>query len=175
MPDDIDIRETGPDDLAALEALYPAAFPAEDLLPLVRDLLKEGAAVLSLAAVAGARPVAHVAFTTCGLTGGSDKAALLAPLAVAPDRQGRGIGSALVRAGLRRLARAGVAHVFVLGDPAYYGRFGFVPEHRVAPPYPLPAAWREAWQSLALDGAQAPPAGKLTVPRPWRDPKLWAP
>lgn len=49
----------------------------------------------------------------------------LAPLAVLPGRQGWGIGSALVRAALARAKEVGWAAAFVLGDPAYYGRFGF--------------------------------------------------
>jgi putative acetyltransferase len=49
----------------------------------------------------------------------------LAPLAVAPDLQRRGIGSALIRAGHRHLAARGERLVFVLGCPAYYARFGY--------------------------------------------------
>lgn len=49
----------------------------------------------------------------------------LAPLAIAPHRQGRGIGGAVVRAGLARARASGWQAVFVLGDPAYYARFGF--------------------------------------------------
>ena len=51
----------------------------------------------------------------------------LSPLAVAPSRQGRGIGTALVHAGLRRLAGDGVPLVFVEGDPRFYARAGFTP------------------------------------------------
>ena len=53
--------------------------------------------------------------------------------------------------GLARLATGGVALVFVLGDPAYYGRFGFAPAlpHHLVPPYELPAAHREAWMVRA--------------------------
>lgn len=53
------------------------------------------------------------------------RALALAPLGVLPDRQGAGIGSALVREGLRAAPRRGREAVFVLGDPAYYERFGF--------------------------------------------------
>ena len=49
----------------------------------------------------------------------------LAPVAVAPGRQRRGIGSALIRAGHRRLVEQGESLVFVLGHPAYYTRFGY--------------------------------------------------
>lgn len=174
MTEDVDIRDSAPDDRAAIDALYPRAFPEEDLLPLVTDLLRDGHDVLSLVATAGGLVLAHVAFTFCGISGADDQAALLGPLAVAPDRQRQGIGGALIRAGLQRLRGTPVTCVFVLGDPAYYGRFGFLPKADVTPPYPLPAEWRGAWQSLRLrDGPVRP--GMLTVPPPWREPALWAP
>ena len=160
---------------AAIERLYPDAFPDEDLLPLVRELLRETPIVLSLVGIIARSLAGHAVFTTCGTTAGSDKVALLGPLAVAPAWQRQGIGTAMVRAGLQRLENAGVTQVYVLGDPAYYGRLGFVPEAGVTPPYPLPEEWRGAWQSMSLGGAAPPSRGKLTVPPPWRRAKLWAP
>ena len=171
----IEVRESTSGDLAAIELLYPAAFPDEDLLPLVRDLLLETPAALSLVAMTGSQLAGHVVFTRCALDGSNDNAALLGPLAVAPPRQRQGIGSAIVRSGVRRLEDTGVSHLYVLGDPAYYGRLGFLPESRVTPPYPLPAEWRDAWQSMSRGGAAPPPAGKLPLPRPWLQPALWAP
>lgn len=171
----IDLRESLPADLAALEKLYPAAFPAEDLLPLVRDLLAGRGDVLSLVACRDRDLVGHVAFTLCPLAGRREMIALLAPLAVAPAWQKRGIGSALVRAGLERLKHTDVAMVLVLGDPDYYGRFGFRPGHGILPPYPLPAEWRRAWQALALRERGADLQGELVVPEPWQRPALWAP
>ena len=109
--------------------------------------------------------VGHVIFTRCGIGEGSNDAALLAPLAVAPDRQRQGIGSAIVQAGLQRLPTIGVDQVYVLGDPAYYGRLGFRPEVGVTPPYPLPAEWQEAWQSINLAPSRPDRQGKLSVPR----------
>lgn len=173
MTDRIEVRESQPSDLAAIETLYPDAFPDEDLLPVVRDLLKEDAIVLSLVAMADGALAGHVVFTECGLAGRPDKVALLGPLAVASARQRRGIGSALVRAGLQHLEAAGTSQVYVLGDPAYYGRFGFESDDGVAPPYPLPEEWQGAWQSLGLGGNKPPLQGELSVPRPWRQAALW--
>lgn len=171
--EDIEIRESAPGDRAAIEALYPEVFPQENLLPLVSTLLKARGSVLSLVALHGQALVGHGVFTMCSIKGSRARVALLGPLAVAPAVQKQGIGSALVRAGLQRLVRDGVASVFVLGDPSYYRRFGFAPETRVAPPYALPEDWRGAWQSRRL-GAVAPPgAGTLCVPPPWREPALW--
>ncbi len=178
MNQHFDIRDGAADDWAALERLYPAAFPDEDLLPLLRALLEDPCGVLSLAAVSGNAVAGHVVFTPCGIddgNGGTVRAALLGPLAVAPDYQRRGVGGALVRAGLARLETDGFSQVFVLGDPAYYGRFGFVPRAPVATPCPIPEEWAAAWQVLALGDAEPVPAGSLSVPLPWRRPELWAP
>lgn len=169
------IRQGAPDDSDGIEALYPDAFPDEDLLPVVRKLLDMPSGVLSLVAVEDGALVGHVIFTDCGLSDADARLALLGPLGVASARQGQGIGSALVRDGRERLRQAGITHVFVLGDPAYYARFGFAPETGVATPFELPVSWRDAWQSLALAAAARPPRGTLSVPEPWSDPALWAP
>ena len=63
--DDLEIRESRADDLGSIETLYRAAFPDEDLVPLVRDLLDAGPAVLSLVGIRGSSLVAHIAFTFC--------------------------------------------------------------------------------------------------------------
>jgi len=171
----IEIRESLPSDIASIEKLYPNAFPDEDLLPLVKELLQETPIVLSLVGIAGTSLVGHVIFTTCGIAGDTDEVALLGPLAVVASWQRQGIGSAIVRAGLQRLKNNSVIRVFVLGDPAYYGRLGFIPEVGVMPPYPLPEEWRRAWQSINLRGPESPSRGTLSVPQPWLQPALWAP
>ena len=164
------IRDGVAGDRPAIEALYGAAFPDEDLLPLLRELLPHPSVALSLVAEIGRELVGHIVFTGC-----PDRVVLLGPLAVAPARQKQGIGKALVRGGLERLARAGWVRVLVLGDPAYYGRLGFTGETGLEPPYELPPEWRAAWQSQELGGPHAPPRGRLAVPAPWRRRALWAP
>lgn len=175
MERDFAIRESLTGDRAAIEALYARAFPEEDLLPLVCDLLRVPDCALSLVVEIDSRVVGNVILTKCGVDGCNVKAALLAPLAVQPENQRQGVGSALVRAGLRRLRDAGFNVVFVLGDPGYYGRFGFRRERSVKPPYNLPAEWSEAWQSTLLGEAEVIADGKLVVPPVWRDAALWAP
>lgn len=178
--DELKIRSSGPQDARAITDLYPDAFPDEDLVPLVRELLVEDAGVLSLVALTGNLLTGHIVFTDCGISGKTTKASLLEPLAVASVAQRQGIGSALIRAGLQHLENSGIEVVCVLGDPAYYGRFSFSPENRIAPPYPLPEEWLGAWQSMALGQKAVPPEGKLpegklTVPQPWRRRELWLP
>jgi len=185
MTEKIDIRESTPSDIARIEEIYPSAFPDEDLLPVVRGLLQETSVVLSLVATIGTNLVGHIIFTTCSIAGNTDKVALLGPLAVAPDWQRQNVGDTLVRTGLKQLEDAGVVQIHVLGDPNYYGRFGFIPEDSVEPPYPLPdplpSEWHGAWQSIkqgrAIKQSRADPfpRGKLSVPQPWRQPELWAP
>lgn len=175
MTNEIEIRESLPDDIAAIEALYPKAFPDEDLLPVVGELLKPGQPVLSLVAITDGTLAGHVAFTQCKVRGYGDSVSLLAPLAVAPDHQRRGIGCALIAEGFRRLKSMGIAYVYVLGDPAYYARAGFEAETRIAPPFAIPEEWLGAWQSICLDVAAQLPDGDLLVPPPWDQKELWAP
>jgi putative acetyltransferase len=169
------IRTCGRGSLPALEALYPQAFPNEQLLPVLRRLLAEVPGVLSLAATVDSTIVGHVLFTPCRTDEGDSACSLLAPLAVVPAWQKQGIGSSLVREGLQRLREAGVSQVFVLGDPAYYGRHGFKQESQVRPPYALPAEWATAWQSQALGSTSRTESGRLQLPPPWMEPALWLP
>ncbi len=175
MSDKLQIRESVQGDVAAIESLYPEAFPDEDLVPLVRDLLQDAAIAISLIGTIDLLFVGHAIFTKCGMIGSGVKAALLGPLAVAPAWQRRGIGSAMVLAGLKRLEDADVNFVCVLGDPAYYGRLGFVPETLVEPPFHLPTEYSGAWQSQCLGGTTIPYDGKLSVPPQWLKPALWSP
>ena len=169
----IKIRAAEPADLGALESLYPLAFPDEDLLPIVRALHSMPNDALSLVAVVDSRIVGHVFFSRCRVA--DVKAALLGPLAVSPERQREGFGTALVNAGLDRMKEEGAVAVCVLGDPAYYRRFGVRPDTSIEPPYRLPEEWNEAWRSKCLGDAEAPCTGKLEVPAPWMHETLWLP
>lgn len=174
MGQNFEIREAVTADRAAITALYPRSFPDEDLLPLVRDMLREPAVTVSLVAVQDERVVGNIMFTRCAVEGHAPRLALLAPLVVDPHCQGQGIGTELVRAGLRRLQQDGIAAVYVLGDPDFYGRLGFSREPSVRPPYALPDSWADAWQSLCLAHGRGPISGKLSLPEFWLDPALWS-
>ena len=170
-----EIRESTPDDVAALADVYADAFPDEKLMPLVVALLASKEDVVSLVACVDRALVGHILMTMCGIEGRSERVALLAPLGVVSAWQGKGAGSALVAEGLRRVKSSGARQVHVLGDPAYYGRFGFHADAGVAPPYPLPEEWSTAWQALSLQPGEATLEGRLSVPGPWRQPALWGP
>jgi putative acetyltransferase len=170
----VEIRESTGADQGAIDTLYPRVFPGEDLRALVRSLERNTPGVLSLVAVAESGLVGHAVFTSCDVAGGPYAVALLGPLAVAPEWQRRGIGSALVRSGFERLRASGFDRVFVLGDPGYYRRFGFEAESSVTPPHPFPDEWREAWQSVKLHGAAPHLEGKLGVPPAWDAPMYWS-
>ena len=90
-------------------------------------LAADGDLVISMVAVAAEKVVGHVALSRMSVfaDGAAVRALGLGPVAVVPERQRSGIGAALIEAGLEEAARAGVEIVFVLGEPAYYSRFGF--------------------------------------------------
>ena len=169
----IEIRKAAPSDFSALESLYPLAFPDEDLLPIVRALHSMPGGALSLVGVDHSIVLGHVFFSRCRV--GDAKATLLGPIAVSPERQREGVGTALVTAGLNRMREEGARIACVLGDPAYYRRFGFRPDPHIEPPYRLPEEWSEAWQSQYLSVAEVNCTGKLEVPAPWMHEALWLP
>ncbi len=173
---EIEFRESCLSDADGIEQLYTDAFPGEDLLSLVRELLRIEHDVISLVGVRDNIIAGHISFTLCHVEGMKDKVALLAPLAVTPALHGQGIGSALVQGGFRRLEIARIGLVLVLGDPVYYSRFGFAAEVNVTAPYPVAAEWQGAWQSTRLiEDAETSYEGKLIVPEPWRRVELWTP
>lgn len=129
------LRDEAPDDAAAIAALLTAAFrdaPRSDgsEAAIVARLRAAGALTLSLVAADAAGLAGHVAFSPVR-AGDAPGWQGLAPLAVRADARRRGIGAALVRAGLARLRGLGAAGCVVLGDPAYYGRFGFAADPRL--------------------------------------------
>jgi putative acetyltransferase len=163
------IRKTQPDATYGVLELFKGAFPDEDLGDLVVALLSNKG-VLCLSAEIEHALVGQIFFTQTSILENADSA-LLGPLAIAPEYQKQGIGKALILAGLDALKQQRIEDVFVLGDPMFYGRFGFGTEATVSPPYPLPEAWKEAWQSLRV--SESAPA-QLPVPELWQKPELWS-
>lgn len=112
-------------DIPRIHAVNRTAFESATEAILV-DALRAQADVISLVAAEADGIVGHIMFSPVRLSGAEDvRAMALAPMAVVPERQRSGIGSALVRDGLESCRRHGVEAVFVVGHPAYYPRFGF--------------------------------------------------
>lgn len=147
------IRRTAPADAPAIGALVTAAFGQDAEAKLVERLRGAGRLICELAAEEDGAIVGHIAFSPVriGEDRGDGRWWGLAPLAVVPARQRRGIGAALVRRGLDTASRAGVTLVVVLGEPAYYGRFGFLPAERLGLRcvYDAPAEYFMACQPTA--------------------------
>lgn len=153
MTPKIEIAEPGPDDALGVLAVMCAAFGQNAEAELVAALAREGANLLTVVArlegaVIGACVFSRIRFET---EAGECPAVALAPLAVAPAFQRRGVGALLVRDGLARLAAAGEALILVVGEPSYYGRFGFSSD--AAAQIETPWNVGPALQALALDGA----------------------
>jgi len=121
------IRPEREEDAAAISRILNSAFAGSAEACLVERLRADGDLMLALIAEQNGAACGYVAFPrlTIEAGDGNAKACALAPLAVSPDWQRRGIGTALVQDGLRLLARGNETLVFVLGDPDYYARFGF--------------------------------------------------
>ena len=134
------IRKEAGDDRAAIVEVNRLAFARDHEARLV-DRLRESSNghYFSLVAEVNGRVVGHVVFSPITIVGpnGETPAIALAPLAVHPQHQYRGVGTALVRDGLDACRRAGHRLIIVLGHPDYYGRFGFASatDRGVHPPF----------------------------------------
>lgn len=125
------VREERAGDVPAIRAIVEAAFKdhhhSDGTEPdVIERLRRDRSPMLSLVAEEGGEVVGHVAFSPVTIGGVDCDWFGLGPLSVIPEKQNSGIGSALVREGLERLQARGAGGCVVLGEPGYYGRFGFV-------------------------------------------------
>lgn len=130
------VRDETRADEPVIDALIADAFRGHprslgDEPRIVRGLRECGVLTVSLVAEDSGRIVGHVAFSPVQIAGAICHWFGLGPLSVHPDRQGRGIGSALVHEGIRHLRERSARGCVVLGYPAYYQRFGFQVEPRL--------------------------------------------
>lgn len=103
-------------------------------------------------------------------------ASILAPLAVKPAYQNRGIGNLLVNKGLKQLRDMGFELVFVLGHPTYDPKFGFTPARKVGfeAPYSIPQEHADAWMVKELKtGFIKNTSGKVECADSLNDQKYW--
>ena len=158
------IRAETPADLPAIRSVVTAAFQdaphsAGNEAAIVDALREAGALAVSLVAEEEGVVVGHVAFSPVTIDGRDIGWYGLGPVAVLSGKRRRGIGEALIKAGLARIEELSARGCVVLGDPAYYGRFGFRsdPDLRFAD---VPAKY---FQRLVIDGG--PPKGVVDYHR----------
>ncbi len=123
------IRPERPGDRTAVSGVNRAAFGGSEEAELVERLGRDGDVVASLVAVSDGEVMGHILFSKLSIATdhGDIKAAALAPMAVAPALQRRGVGGELIREGLRSCKSLGIEAVIVLGHEAYYPKFDFSP------------------------------------------------
>ena len=144
------------EDRLAIRSIQEAAFGRRHEADLVDGLRSEGVVLVSLVAELDARIVGHILFSRMSIetASGCLPAAALAPMAVLPSHQRRGIGARLIRRGLALLRRRGERIVIVLGHPDYYPRFGFSSDKArdLESPFPPRAFMAMELSPDALDG-----------------------
>ncbi|VWB09262.1 GNAT family N-acetyltransferase [Burkholderia lata] len=147
------IRNERVEDIDTITQLTTAAFEHEEHSShteqfIVNALRRSGQLTVSLVAIEDGGIVGHVAISPVQVSSGAQGWFGLGPISVWPDRQGQGIGSALMKAALGELQRIGGIGCVVLGDPGYYGHFGF----KAHPGLELPGVPNEYFQAQAFAG-----------------------
>jgi len=162
------IRSEAAGDRDAIWQVNRSAFGQVDESELVNALREGGYARISLVADVGGAVVGHILFSELPiLTSGKMVPALsLAPMAVLPEYQNQGIGSALVRRGLEECSAAGHSLVLVLGHARFYPRFGF--SAKLAESFTSPFGGGESWMALELvPGSLQDVVGQVRYPPPF--------
>lgn len=177
----IKTRQSKESDLPVIQRIYKSAFPGEEgvvVAGLTEELLTDPSAepTLSLLAEHNGQPVGHILFTRVEISDTKTEAAILAPLAVLPEFQSKGVGGQLIREGLEILSESGIKLVFVLGHIEYYPRHGFTPAgiQGLEAPYPIPPECADAWMVQELSaGFIGTVKGKVKCADALNDPKYW--
>ena len=168
---------------AAIAALFKATFAASEgddegaligalAHALLNDTPKTDLRVFL--ALDGPRLIGAVIFTRLCFAGDARRAFLLSPMAVATDRQGQGVGQALIAHALDALRAEGIDIAVTYGDPAFYGKLGFRPVSTETVPAPQPLSHPEGWIARSLtDAALTPLQGPATCANALNDPAYW--
>jgi predicted N-acetyltransferase YhbS len=164
------VRIARDDDWPSILEVHRRAFGGEDVPRLARELREAGLLVPSLAFVAeaGGEVAGSVLNGWVGLEGSAVRLLQLSPLGVLPEQQGRGLGGALVRASLEGARTLGEPLLLVEGNPAYYGRFGFVRADALGLLPPPEALYDWAFQVAVLSEGAELPEGRVAYPEPFR-------
>jgi putative acetyltransferase len=152
------VRKESPADAQAIHALHSAAFPTAAEAVLVDALRAAGQLSISLVAIEREQVIGHVGLSPVTVDG--VRLGLgLAPVAVRLDCRQRGVAARLIREALELCRTAHAGLVVVLGDPRYYGRFGFAPGRRLALRDEYEGG--DAFQAIELVQATVPAEGGL--------------
>lgn len=145
------IRPERAGDAAAIRAVNLAAFEGSEEADMVDRVRQNGGTQLSLVAETGSEIVGHILFSEVAV--GEATGMGLAPMAVLPAHQRRGVGTTLIEHGLDLLRARGCGFVIVLGHPGYYPRFGFEPASRYGISTEYEGVPDEAFMALELAAA----------------------
>jgi putative acetyltransferase len=153
------VRPALEEDKAAIRAVLTAAFPSSAEAELVERLAGDGDLVFGFCAVDEGEVVGYAAFSRMTVVADDARVPALAlgPVAVVPERQRRGIGGQLLESGLAAANGRGIHLVFVLGEPDFYGRFGF--RAQTAAPFASPYAGPH-FMAQWLSSPRAPASGR---------------
>jgi len=154
------IRPERGGDAAAIRRVHETAFPTAAEADLVERLRAGGKAVIALVAEDAGSIVGHILFSPVALEPLAGTVGLgLAPVAVLPDHEKHGVGRRLIQNGLAECRAWGAGFVVVIGDPPYYGRFGFEPAQQYGLRNEYGAG--EAFMVFELNSGALPPPGTL--------------
>lgn len=139
-------------------ATHPHSSRTEHFI--VNALRRANALTLSLVAEQAGQVIGHIAFSPVTIADGAQGWFGLGPVSVSPSFRKQGIGKQLVELGLLRLRAQGAAGCVVVGDPMFYGRFGFINQ----PQLTLPGVPQDVFLALSFDGSTPPvyPRGEVT-------------
>ena len=179
----MEIRKAKESDRKEILNVHNQAFGKEkgpEIAKLVDDLLKDKTAmpILSLVAIENEKIIGHILYTKATITQTelSVSTQILAPLAILPNQQKKGIGEKLINEGIKQIKKNGTELVFVLGHPSYYPRCGFSPagEKGFEAPYPIPEEHAAAWMVQSLNGNALESAnGKVQCSNVLNEPQHW--
>jgi len=182
--ENIQIKKTKAEDFENIMQVEKLAFGYEKEARLVAKLLKDktGEPLISLLAYYKHEAVGHILFTRAYFADQQEEQPLmhiLAPLAVKPDFQRKGIGGMLISTGIELLKQMGSQLIFVLGHKEYYPKYGFIPKAEqlgFPAPYPIPEEYSEYWmvqplsnKGLDIRKGKIRCCEELDKPQHWRD------